>query len=188
MAARITDDAGQSHEDVVTIDYRPSGDGVAPRTDPGVRSSALAWAVERALTTAGIGSDGPSTNVGAVHDRGGELEVEVLTDGLSVTPGDPATLRVRLTNTAASEIRGEAQVLSPHETWSTISPWTQGFAVEPGGETIVAFDVAPPRGAVAGTYWALVKIMYFGRMYYTECVPVTIGAATPARVLEAVRP
>ena len=97
--------------------------------------------------------------------------MEVLSAGMSVVPGTSATLEVRLSNNAASEIRGEAQVLSPLETWSSISPWTQGFAVEPGGETIVAFDVAPPRGVVAGTYWALVKIMYFGRLLYTESDP-----------------
>jgi hypothetical protein len=187
VAARITDEAGQSHEDVVTVDFGPSGDGVGPGADDGARSPALAWAVERALTTAGIGSDGPAPTAGAVHDRGGELEVEIVNGPLSVTPGGSATLQVRLSNTAASEIRGEAQVLSPLETWSSITPWTQGFTVEAGGETVVSFDVAPPRGSVAGTYWALVKVMYFGRMYYTESVPLAIGATTDVRVPEVVR-
>ena len=87
------------------------------------------------------------------------------------------SLRVSLSNAAASEIRGEAQILSPLETWTTIKPWTQGFAVEPGGRTTIEFAVEPPRDVAAGTYWALVKVMYFGRVQYSESVPVTIRAA-----------
>jgi hypothetical protein len=79
-------------------------------------------------------------------------------------------------NLAASEIRGEAQVLSPHETWSSITPWTQGFTVGAGDEATISFSVSPPRDVVTGTYWALVKIMYFGRILYSESVPVLIVA------------
>ncbi len=57
LAARITDEAGQSHEDVVTVDYQPGGDGTGPRPGDDERSAALGWAVERALTTAGIGPE-----------------------------------------------------------------------------------------------------------------------------------
>ena len=84
--------------------------------------------------------------------------------------------RCEISNSAASEVRGEAQVLSPLETWSTITPWTQGFTVEPGSDTVIGFDVAPPRDAIPGSYWALVKVMYFGRLLYTESVEVTIEA------------
>jgi hypothetical protein len=145
------------------------------------RSGALGWAVERALATAGVDPEpGTSTYAGARHDAGGELQVTLLDDGVSVASGGRTSLRVSIRNQAASEIRGEAQILSPLETWPSIMPWTQGFAVDPGGEKIVAFDVAPPPGVVAGTYWALVKIMYFGRRYYSESVPVAILA--PAAV------
>jgi hypothetical protein len=48
----------------------------------------------------------------------------------------------------------------------------------------VSFKVAPPRDAVAGTYWALVKVMYFGRRLYTASVPVTILAPKTAGVLD----
>jgi len=89
-----------------------------------------------------------------------------------------------LSTPAASEIRGEAQILSPLETWSTIAPWTQGFTVTPGGETILEFGVAPPRGVVAGTYWALVKVMYFGRLLYSESVPIRILTSKAAAVLD----
>ena len=183
MAARIADDAGQLHEDVVTIDHRPGGDGRDGHRVPGGRSAALEWAVERALETAGVGlEDGAASHAGARHDPGGELQVELVAGDLTVAPGSDGTLRVSLRNLAASEIRGEAQVLSPLETWSTITPWTQGFAVEPGGETTISFSVAPPMDVATGTYWALIKVMYFGRLLYSESVPVTILASTMAAV------
>ena len=185
VAARITDDAGQDHEDVVTIDHRPGEDGRGPAPVQEERSAALAWAVERALATAGIDPEpGATSNAGARHDPGGELQVELVSGEITVAPGGDATLRVSLRNQAASEIRGEAQILSPLETWATITPWTQGFAVEAGGETILSFGVAPPRDVVAGTYWALVKVMYFGRMHYSASVPVTILASKTAGVLD----
>jgi alpha-mannosidase len=178
IAARITDDAGQTHEDVVTIDYRSTTDDVASRSrNPGDRSSAFEWAVERSIATGGIvpEPDAP-THAGARHDPGGEITLEVLSREITVAPGGTATLEVSVSNTAASEIRGEAQVLSPHETWSSITPWTQGFTVGAGEQVTIAFDVAPPRDVVTGTYWALVKVMYFGRLLYSESVPVRIGA------------
>jgi hypothetical protein len=178
VAARITDDAGQSHEDVVTIDYRADDGAGSPAepTDQHFRSTALSWAVERTLTTAGLEPVDQQLNAGAIHDRGGELLVELVGGAISVATGRPATLQVRISNSAASEVRGEAQVLSPLETWSTITPWTQGFTVEPGSDTVIGFDVAPPRDAIPGSYWALVKVMYFGRLLYTESVEVTIEA------------
>ncbi len=97
-----------------------------------------------------------------------------------------AASAVELSNSAASEIRGEAQILSPLETWTTIRPWTQGFTVEPGGRTTIEFGVEPPRDVAAGTYWALVKVMYFGRVQYSESVPVTIRAAAAVRAPDLV--
>jgi alpha-mannosidase len=185
VAARIADEAGQVHEDVVTIDLRRGGDGTGARHDTEERSGALGWAVERALATAGVEAEpGAASDAGALHDPGGELDVELLGGEIAVAPGEAATLRLAIRSLAASEIRGEAQVLSPLETWSTITPWTQGFAVQAGGATSLDFSVAPPRDVAPGTYWALVKVMYFGRLLYTESVAVRILAAQPADVLD----
>ena len=185
VAARIVDEAGQRHEDVITIDHRLGGDGTNAGPPATERSAALEWAVERAMATAGVelGSGDP-THAGARHDPGGELLVELRGGEIAVAPGDDEALTVSLRNLAASEIRGEAQILSPLETWSTITPWTQGFAVEPGSETTLSFRIAPPPDAAAGTYWALVKVMYFGRLLYTESVPVRILASRAASVLD----
>ena len=83
-------------------------------------------------------------------------------------------MRVSLRNCVASEIRGEAQVISPYDTWGYLHTWTQGFAVAAGEETALEFTVAPPVGSPAGSWWALIKVMYFGRLLYTESIPVEV--------------
>jgi alpha-mannosidase len=190
VAAQIGDEDGGLHEDVVTIDYAPGRNGAASDTDLTLGSRSLAVAIERALRTAGIGSEVESSADGSANnvpeaEPGGELVAEVLTPRISLTAGQTGELRVSLLNLAASEIRGEAQVLSPHETWPVISPWTQGFAVEPGGTQIVTFTLEPPYDFAGGTYWALVKVMYFGRLLYTESVPVELLGATATAALNA---
>jgi hypothetical protein len=100
--------------------------------------------------------------------------VELLTPAVTVAAGERRELRLLLRNLAASEIRGEAQLISPHETWPIASPWTQGFAVGPGEELALSFQVQPPSDFHAGSYWALVKVMYFGRLFYTEAVAVEV--------------
>jgi alpha-mannosidase len=190
VAARIGDEDGGLHEDVVTIDYAPDDDGRSSDADLTVGSRSLAFSIERALRTAGIGSnvdqavDGSGDGV-AHAEPGGELVAEVLTPRISLTAGEAAELRVSLRNLAASEIRGEAQILSPHETWPVISPWTQGFSVGPGATESLTFTVEPPYDFAGGTYWALVKVMYFGRLLYTESVPVELLGSTATAALNA---
>jgi hypothetical protein len=190
VAARITDDAGQEHEDVVTIDLAPGRKGGGtPATQVG--SPTLARSIERSLRTAGIApaidaSDSWfSEGLDDDPDLAGELVVEPLTADVSLTAGQAGKLRVLVRNRAASEIRGEAQVISPYDTWPFITPWTQGFAVGPGKETILTFAVDPPYDFPGGTYWALVKVMYFGRLQYTDSIPIEVlpapsGLTAPA--------
>ena len=104
----------------------------------------------------------------------------VVSRDLRLTAGDEARLRVRMRNRTHSEIRGEAQVLSPHETWGFIQPWTQGFAVGAGAELEIDFKVAPPFDTDGGTYWAMVKVMWFGRLAYTESVALKLTAGPGA--------
>ena len=187
VAARIVDEAGQQHEDVVTIDLHPGQrggddgrDGTSRNGNSSTAAPSLAVAIARALRTSGIAADegdgdGPMGDAG--EDPGGELVAEVLTREVTVRVGEAGEVRVSLRNEAASEIRGEAQILSPHETWPAISPWTQGFVVGPGEEQIVTFAIEPPYDSGGGTYWALVKVMYFGRLLYTESIPVVLVAS-----------
>jgi len=47
--------------------------------------------------------------------------------------------------------------------------------VPSGGETTVRFTVAVPATAVPGwESWLLVKLMYFGRVRYSESVRLTV--------------
>jgi alpha-mannosidase len=105
-----------------------------------------------------------------------ELDVTVLTPAVRLAPGERGEVVVRVTSGLASELRGEAQLLSPFGSWAAVGPWTQGFRVDPGGSATLSYPVAIPASTRAGAqWWALVKIMYFGRVRYTAAVPVTVS-------------
>ena len=61
-----------------------------------------------------------------------ELDLAVLTPGLELAPGGEAELLVRVTSGLASEVHGEAQLISPFGTWEMLGPWTQGLRLAPG--------------------------------------------------------
>jgi hypothetical protein len=107
---------------------------------------------------------------------GEELEVELLTPAIRVAGGDHADLLVALRNTVAGEIRGEAQLISPFETWPMTSPWTFGFSVGPGESATLAFRIDPPAASRPGAWWGLVKVMYFGRLHYTPAARIEVSA------------
>ena len=106
---------------------------------------------------------------------GAEIEVSLASPALAVRPGSRAAITVRLVNRTASVIRGEAQLISPFGTWEAAGPWTLGFAVAASGETLLRYPLAIPASARPGSrWWALAKVMYFGRVRYTECVDVRV--------------
>ncbi|MGH3373238.1 MAG: glycoside hydrolase family 38 C-terminal domain-containing protein, partial [Actinoallomurus sp.] len=111
-------------------------------------------------------------------------DLEVLAVGLSpeslrLRPGAEGEITVRLRNTAASPVRGEAQLTSPYGTWGPdadvlATPWTRGFAV-PAGETVeVPFGIRAAADARQGAWWALVKVAYFGHVHYTETIGIQV--------------
>jgi hypothetical protein len=104
-----------------------------------------------------------------------EAEVAVLTPGLRLAPGSQGELEVRVTSGLASELRGEAQLVSPFGSWEMLGPWTQGFSIAPGASTVLRFAVDVPVATPHAQWWALVKVMYYGRIRYTEAIPVAIG-------------
>ena len=104
-----------------------------------------------------------------------EVDVAVLTPGLRLEPGSDGELQVRVTSGLASELRGEAQLVSPFGSWEMLGPWTQGFSVAPGARAVLRFAVHVPVTARHAQSWALVKVMYYGRVRYTEAIPVVIG-------------
>jgi hypothetical protein len=172
VAARI-EDGGQAHEDVVRIDLDRERSSGGQGRSPADRSQVLTQAIRRSLTTAGLEPTDPAMETDDAVDFQ-ELLVELTDRAVQVRSGQRQRLRVSIRNCAGSEIRGEAQLLSPHETWSFLRPWTQGFAVAPGDSAEVEFVAEPVVGTPSGTWWALVKVMAFGRLYYTDSVPIEV--------------
>jgi hypothetical protein len=106
----------------------------------------------------------------------GEADLEALTPVLRLAPGESGTLEVRVASHLASQLRGEAQLISPVGTWQATGPWTQPVSVSPGGAATVRFAVTVPATAEPGwESWLLVKLMYFGRVLYSNAVPLTVG-------------
>jgi alpha-mannosidase len=110
------------------------------------------------------------------------LDVRLDPSTVELAPGETATLVVRLANHARSAVHGETQLLSPYGTWGAapgdldVQPWTQAFDVEPdvGGE--LRFTVHAPLDARPGLHsWALAKVMYHGRVYYSPAVDLRVS-------------
>ena len=155
VAAQISDDLGQVIEDAAVVQAGGPGDPdlYLPLEDvlPLIEANTAATAAELGLT--------------------------MLTPALRLAPGGAADLTVELSSGLASEIRGEAQLVSPFGSWEALGPWTQGFRINPGGRAAPSFRARVPAAARPGTqWWALIKVMYFGRVRYTEAVPVTVTA------------
>jgi uncharacterized membrane protein len=107
--------------------------------------------------------------------REAEVEVTLEPAVLEVAPGECATLTVRLANRTASEIRGESQLVSPFGTWHQARPWTRGFTAGPGETIALDCTVTVPAEARPGSeWWALAKMMYFGRARYTDSAQIRI--------------
>ena len=103
-----------------------------------------------------------------------ELDLAVLTPELRLAPGGQGELLVRVTSGLASELHGEAQLVSPFGTWEMLGPPAQGFSIAPGTSTVLRFAANVPVAARPAQSWALVKVMYYGRVRYTEAIPVVI--------------
>jgi alpha-mannosidase len=108
-----------------------------------------------------------------------EVELAVATPELGLAPGESGELLVSLTSRLASELRGQALLLSPFGTWPLFQRPAQDFSVAPQATTVLRFGVSVPAGARPGSrWWALVQVMYYGRVRYTQAVPVVISAPT----------
>jgi hypothetical protein len=154
LAARIRDGLGQAHEDVAAVQV-----GLPPAPRPGQPPGELLPALDadrRAIAA--------------------DLDVTVLTPAVELPAGGAGELAVRLANRAASAVRGEAQLISPVGSWAAVHPWTRGFAISPGSGVTLRYHVRVPVTTRRGTqWWAMVKVMYFGRLHYTSSIPVVIS-------------
>jgi alpha-mannosidase len=154
LAARIRDDLGQTLEDVTTVTL---GGLPAPALDrPLDELLPLLEADQRAIAA--------------------EIQADLLTRALSLPPGGRGEVALRVGNRAASLVRGEAQLVSPFGSWAAARPWTRGFAVAPGRNITLRYHVAVPADARLGSqWWVMVKLMYFGRVRYTEALNVSVA-------------
>jgi NPCBM-associated, NEW3 domain of alpha-galactosidase len=155
VVARIRDDLGQLIEDTAMVAV-----GERRWPDPGLPPEE-ALELMQADYAAGVA----------------EADVAVLTPELRLTPGSQGELQVRVTSGLASELHGEAQLVSPFGSWDMLGPWTQGFSVAPGASTVLRFAVEVPVSARHARWWALVKVMYYGRVRYSEAINVDIEPA-----------
>ncbi|GAA2643573.1 NEW3 domain-containing protein [Nonomuraea recticatena] len=150
-----TDTDGQLVEDVVTVALGDAPELPAPiATVPEDGVAAQGAESARALPTG--------------------LTVTPVTESLSLRPGDTTALVVRLANTTAGTIRGEAQLASPYGTWELLPSVIQAFTVAPGSEAEVRFPVTVPADAAELRSWALAKVMWFGRCQYAPAVPLEV--------------
>ncbi len=154
VAARTALDDGQVFEDAVLVSV---GEPAPPALDLPLDELVPLYQADQALLAA-------------------EVDLELPTRELLLRPGGHGEITATLRNATASQIRGEAQVVSPFGSWPGARPWTQAFAADAGCEVTLAFRVTPPAGARPGQHWwALVKVMYFGRARYTDPVAVRIA-------------
>ena len=155
LTARVGDDLGQMLEDTALVTIGEPG-GPDPDLEP-----------EELFTRL-------QSDVMALAD---EAKVTVLTPTMRLGPGETGELAVRVTSRLASQLRGEVQLISPVGTWQATAPWTQPVTVEPGGETALRFAVSVPATAAPGwESWLLVKLMYFGRVRYSEAIPLSVAS------------
>jgi alpha-mannosidase len=106
-----------------------------------------------------------------------EVDLAVLTPELRLTPGSRDEVLLSMTTQLPAEAHGEAQLVSPFGTWALFSAPVQGFSVTAREPAMLRFEVTVPATARPGTRsWALVKVMYFGRVRYSQAIPISIVA------------
>jgi hypothetical protein len=153
VAARTGDDLGQVLEDAALVTI-----GEPPGPVPGQPRAELLAAQEADRQA-----------------RGAEISVDLAPAALEVAPGGHATLAVTLANRTASVIRGECQLLSPFGTWPAAEPWARAFTAAPGETVVLDYPVTLPPGTRPGSHWwALAKVMYFGRLQYSDCAEIRV--------------
>jgi alpha-mannosidase len=153
VTARIADGAGQILEDAALVGI---GEPPAPALDLPLDELLPLYLADQQATAA-------------------ELGLALLTPDVRLRPGGRGEIAVQLCNATASQIRGEAQIVSPFGSWAGAKPWTQGFTAAPAGGATVAFTATAPASVRPGQqWWALVKVMYFGRVRYSDPAAITI--------------
>jgi hypothetical protein len=165
VAARIRDDLGQALEDAVLVTVGEPAD--PPTGLPLPELLPLIETGQRSIEA--------------------EVELSLLTREIKARPGERGEIALRLACRTGSAIRGESQLISPFGSWAgpgsgavadgsaLPGPAAIAFIAGPGEQVTLRYPVNMPADARPGSHWwALIKVMYFGRIRYTEAVPVTV--------------
>jgi hypothetical protein len=173
VTAQITDGLGQLIEDAVLVTIGAAAEQAdrtpADRT-PADRTPADRTPADRTPAELAAAQEADQQALAA------EVDLTLAAGELALRPGQTGEIAVRLRNRTASPIRGEAQLVSPFGSWDQARPWTLGFSAGAGAGSTLRFTVAVPADARPGQHWwVIVKVMYFGRLRYSEPVAVTVG-------------
>ena len=183
VAARVVDGSGQAQEDVVTVDILPPirdfvlGDGSRGQNGDGGPAHPDDGQIEAFALPSRFAY--PGSQIPA------ELEATLEAEELTVPAGAEKRAAVFLTNRTAGELRAEVQLISPFETWPLVTPWAQGIVLPPGQRRRAEVLVKAPVVGWLET-WALFKVTYFGRLWYSP--PVLLRLGEDARAPEGAQP
>ncbi|HEY3263356.1 MAG TPA: NEW3 domain-containing protein [Pseudonocardiaceae bacterium] len=115
-----------------------------------------------------------SVGTASAPARGDMLRLDREPDPVTVAPGGSARLAVTVATDAHADLAVEAHVISPWGTWEWIGPPAVGAELPAEGKVELSFDVAPPRWAEPGRWWALIRVAAAGHLVYTQAVPVEV--------------
>jgi hypothetical protein len=164
LAARIRDASGQLLEDAALVTVGEHG---APAPGAGIDELLDRYLADEQATAAELAISLESPR-------------EVV-----LRPGGNGEVAIRLANRAASAVRGEAQLVSPAGSWGSARPWTRGFDIGPGQSATLRYALtAAPAARPGQAWWALVKVMYFGRVRYTEAIACFVADGSSDETLE----
>ena len=150
---------------------------VAVYPPPGLREGSYLVLVRAAGADGRLVEDAATVHVGAPRHRfGTEVTVGLDVRGVVVEPGGHAEIPVVLRNRFGSRVGGQAHLITPWGTWDLVGTTSLPFTLEPGQTGLLSFAVAAPADAPTGSYWALVRVTYAGRVAYTETVPFEVVA------------
>jgi alpha-mannosidase len=156
VTARICDEAGQQIEDAVLVAAGETGPaGALAALDPAALLVA-AEADKRAIEA--------------------EADLTVASRELTLAPGETGEIEVSVASRTAGAIHGEVQLISPWGSWACLPQWATGFSADAGAAATLGFPVTVPADARPGQrWWAVAKVMYWGRTRYSESVEIIIG-------------
>jgi hypothetical protein len=105
---------------------------------------------------------------------GGAVDMRVETLALAVRPGRRTVLRAVLVNRYRSPVNAVAHLVGPVDTWPLTPVPVVEKRLDADAVERLEFPVVVPADARPGSWWLLVKLMYAGRVAYTESVRLTV--------------